>query len=221
MRASVVGSTAEVASSSSSSRGRRTRARARATRWRWPPDSVAPRSPTTVSCAAGEVGRRSRRRRPGRGPASRCSAGQPRSTFSATVSAKRNASWNAVATSLAQLGDAAVDASVAAVEADRRRASGSSSPATSSSSVDLPEPVGPTTATVRPGSTVKRHVVEHREAGLVGEGEAVDLEAGAGGSAGRRDAAPATTAWRASAGSASTRWMRSWPTTDRGSSPST
>ena len=44
---SVVGSTAEVASSSRSRRGRRTRARASATRWRWPPERVAPRSPTT------------------------------------------------------------------------------------------------------------------------------------------------------------------------------
>ena len=47
--ASVVWSSAEVASSSSSTEGSRTIARAIAMRWRWPPDSVSPRSPTEVS----------------------------------------------------------------------------------------------------------------------------------------------------------------------------
>ena len=69
------------------------------------------------------------------------------------------------------------------------RASGSSRPASRSSRVDLPQPVGPTTATVRPGSTVKDDAVEHGGARLVGEGEPVDLEAGAARPVGRRRAA--------------------------------
>jgi len=47
--ASVVWSSAEVASSSSRIDGLRTIARAIAMRWRCPPDSVSPRSPTEVS----------------------------------------------------------------------------------------------------------------------------------------------------------------------------
>jgi hypothetical protein len=46
--ASVVGSSAEVASSSRRIAGSRTIARAIATRWRWPPESRPPRSPTIV-----------------------------------------------------------------------------------------------------------------------------------------------------------------------------
>ena len=47
--ASTVGSTDDVASSRIRTRGARASARASATRWRWPPESVCPRSPTTVS----------------------------------------------------------------------------------------------------------------------------------------------------------------------------
>ena len=46
---SVEASTDAVASSSTSTRGSTRKARAMAMRWRWPPDSVKPRSPTTVS----------------------------------------------------------------------------------------------------------------------------------------------------------------------------
>ena len=46
---SVEASTEEVASSRIRIRGSMTSARAIAIRWRWPPDSVRPRSPTTVS----------------------------------------------------------------------------------------------------------------------------------------------------------------------------
>ena len=49
MRSSVWASIAEVASSSTSTFGLARAARARAMRWRWPPESVKPRSPTTVS----------------------------------------------------------------------------------------------------------------------------------------------------------------------------
>ena len=49
MAASVVASTAEVASSSTSIRGSDSSALASAIRWRWPPDRVSPRSPTGVS----------------------------------------------------------------------------------------------------------------------------------------------------------------------------
>ena len=53
--ASVVWSSADVASSSSSSEGLRMTARAIAMRWRWPPDSVSPRSPTGVSYFCGRL----------------------------------------------------------------------------------------------------------------------------------------------------------------------
>ena len=53
--ASVVWSSAEVASSSSSTEGLRMMARAMAMRWRWPPDSVSPRSPTMVSYLCGRL----------------------------------------------------------------------------------------------------------------------------------------------------------------------
>ena len=53
--ASVVWSSAEVASSSSSTDGLRMMARAIAMRWRWPPDSVSPRSPTGVSYFCGRL----------------------------------------------------------------------------------------------------------------------------------------------------------------------
>ena len=46
---SVWASTEEVASSRMRMRGSASRARAMATRWRCPPESVSPRSPTTVS----------------------------------------------------------------------------------------------------------------------------------------------------------------------------
>ncbi len=49
MAASTRASTALVASSRTRIRGSARMARARAIRWRWPPDSVSPRSPTTVS----------------------------------------------------------------------------------------------------------------------------------------------------------------------------
>ena len=49
MRASVVASTEAVASSRIRTRGSTSRARAIESRWRWPPESVSPRSPTTVS----------------------------------------------------------------------------------------------------------------------------------------------------------------------------
>ncbi len=47
--ASVCASTDEVASSRIRIRGSASSARAIATRWRWPPESVRPRSPTSVS----------------------------------------------------------------------------------------------------------------------------------------------------------------------------
>ena len=53
MRLSVVASTLEVASSRIRMRGSASRARAIATRWRWPPESVCPRSPTSVSSPSG------------------------------------------------------------------------------------------------------------------------------------------------------------------------
>ena len=53
---SIVGSTADVASSSISSPGRRSSARARASRWRCPPDSVTPRSPSSWSSPCGQPG---------------------------------------------------------------------------------------------------------------------------------------------------------------------
>ena len=49
MRASVVASTEAVASSRIRTRGSTSSARAIESRWRWPPESVSPRSPTSVS----------------------------------------------------------------------------------------------------------------------------------------------------------------------------
>ena len=54
--ASVFGSRAVVASSRIRSLGRRTSERAIAMRWRWPPESLAPRSPTTQSISPGKRG---------------------------------------------------------------------------------------------------------------------------------------------------------------------
>ena len=71
--------------------------------------------------------------------------------FSATESPKRNGSWNAIATvarSSATLSSAASCPSKRTVPLP-----GGSSPAMISISVDLPEPVGPTSATVVPGCT--------------------------------------------------------------------
>ncbi len=50
-------------------------------------------------------------------------------------------------------------------------AGGSQRRASSRPSVDLPLPVGPTTATISPGRTSKRHVAQHRLAPLIREGE--------------------------------------------------
>jgi hypothetical protein len=55
MAASVVWSSADVASSNSSTEGLRMIARAIARRWRCPPDSVSPRSPTRVSYFCGRL----------------------------------------------------------------------------------------------------------------------------------------------------------------------
>ena len=104
--------------------------------------------------AAVEGGDEPRRRRPAPRAGSRCSAGQPRSTFSATVSAKRNASWKAVATSVRSSSTDRL-ASGRGRRARSSRNRGRAGRPGASSSVDLPQPVAPTTATVRPGSTVK------------------------------------------------------------------
>ena len=165
----MVGSTAEVASSSSSRPGPAHEgagegdALALAARQRGAP------LPDDRLVAAGEGADEPLGPGEGEGRVAAARPASPSRTFSAHRVGEQERLLEGRGDRGAQLARPTRSASVAAVEADRRRESGSSRPATSSSSVDLPEPVAPTTATVRPGSTVKETSSSDRHAGLVGE----------------------------------------------------
>ena len=111
--------------------------RANATRWRIPPDSSAGRA-------------RSKPPRPkSRSSAAACSRAAPRST-----PATRSASA-ALSTALRHGSSRSRWAMSAAGAASTVPVSGAGSPQTSSSSVVLPQPLGPTTATISPGRAVR------------------------------------------------------------------
>ena len=118
------------------------------------------------------TGRPGRRRARARAASAPWSA--PTSTFSRTVSANRNDSWNTRASRSRR--------------ASRRRRSGARPPTrmvprsgstrrtSSSHRVVLPQPVGPTRATISPGASARLDVGEHRLAARVGEVDAVHLD---------------------------------------------
>ena len=152
--ASTRGSTADVASSRTSRRGRRTTARASAMRWRWPPDSEAPRSPTRVSSPSGSAATK---------PSACASRSAAHTASSSIVGAQRDVAAHGVVEQERLLRHDGRDgrdpaarhlAQVDPVEQDAPLA-GSTRRTSRVVSVDLPEPVGPTSATVWPGSTVR------------------------------------------------------------------
>ena len=163
--ASTRGSTALVASSSTSSRGRPASARASVSRCRCPPDSEVPRSPTAVSSPSGsradeavglgqpqrrpDAGRRRRRRGRARRCRARCRRRRTAPAAPAPTVAGQRRRRSARARRRRR---ASTRAGVPGRPAARR------APAI----VDLPEPVGPTSATVRPAGTVEGDVVQHR-----------------------------------------------------------
>ena len=95
MAVSVSESTDERASSMIRRSPSRTSARAIATRWRWPPESVMPRSPTSVSYPSGKraMSSSTAARRAAAAIRSRdTSCSLPMAMFSATVAENRNGS---------------------------------------------------------------------------------------------------------------------------------
>ena len=178
--ASTRGSTALVASSRTSSRGRPASARARVSRWRWPPERMVPRSPTTVS-------------RPSRQPADEpVGLGQPQRRTTPAASStpapvQRHVAAHGVVEHERHLRHQRRPSRRAprrSARVRRRRraaprpAAGSTSRAASAAIVDLPEPVGPTSATVRPGGTVNDDVTQHRLPVLVGEVDVARIQRG-------------------------------------------
>src|SRR5579883_55782 len=135
----------------------RTSARASAARWRWPPESVMPRSPTTVeypdgsssasraSCAASAASTT-------RGSTGGRSSGAPSAMLSCRVVEKRNASWGTRAT--ARRRDASAIRRTSCPSTRTRPAVGSNRRGTRWASVLFPDPEGPTSATVRPAGRV-------------------------------------------------------------------
>ena len=130
--------------------GRRTSARARATRWRWPPLRLTPRSPTTVSRPCGVS-------------ATKSSARASRSASHSLLVVDRLRRARCCGGSSRRTGTPPGTRSPAAPARLRRGPwSAATSPATISTSVVLPAPVGPTTATMRPAATSSDDVVERR-----------------------------------------------------------
>jgi hypothetical protein len=109
--------------------------RRNATRWRIPPESAAGRA----------------RSKPSSPKAAKCSCAAARAR-ARDVPATRSAS-PALSSALSHGSSASRCGISAAAPARTRPVSGSISPQTSSSSVDLPQPLGPATATISPGST--------------------------------------------------------------------
>ncbi len=161
MRASVSVSTEENASSRTRIGASERSARARAVRCFWPPESVIPRSPTTVSRPFGK------RATSGARPAARTAAsisardasGRANATFAASVSEKRNVSCGTAAR-LRLTRAAAALPSRSRPPTKIVPGGGSSTRRRRFRSVDLPAPVRPTIATVAPRGTRNDDVVE-------------------------------------------------------------
>ena len=164
--ASVAPSRSAVGSSSRSRGASRRKARASATRWRSPAESPAPRSPS----AGAE--RRPAARRPGRPrPAWSIAAMQPRRrrrpagpsrTFVADRRGEEMWTLGHPGQPCGAMRPGRGRRDVDAADADRpslRRDEAEHAP---SSSVDLPQPLGPVMATTSPGSIDERHPVEGR-----------------------------------------------------------
>ena len=122
-----------------------------ANRWRWPPDSVTPRSPSTVSKPSS-----SSATKPEAAAASSAATSSPSPTscprvrLARTVSANRNVSWRTVATEPDTPSGPRVVVALPSMRTSPLV--GGTSPASRETSVLLPEPVAPTRATDSAGS---------------------------------------------------------------------
>ncbi len=156
---SASGSRALVASSRKRMRGSRTSARAIAMRWRCPPDSRAPRCPTTVSQPSGRAStnssalasRRAARTRTSVAAGSSPAVSSPYATFSRIVPSKSTDSCGTTDTHRRTVRRSS--AAMSAPSSRRRPDVGRTNPRTRLRSVDLPDPDGPTKATVSPSRT--------------------------------------------------------------------
>ncbi len=152
--ASVEPSSAAVGSSSSSTGRSARNARASASRCRCPADSPAPSSPRAVSAPCGSASTNSSApaSSKARRTAGSSASGRERRTFSAIVPANR---CGRCGTHAIRARHCSRSASARSTPPARTRPSlGRTKPRSTFSSVDLPAPLGPTSATVSPGSTV-------------------------------------------------------------------
>ena len=169
-----------VGSSSSSSGASRRNARASAMRWRSPAESPAPRSPSTVSSPRGSR-RRSRRDRPRRRPPRPPSRG----LRAPEAHVLRRSSRRTGAVAAGPTRAAPARRRGRARRARRRRCAPTrlralTSPSSTPSSVDLPHPLGPTSASTSPGSTVSEtRRAPRSRATRVGDAQPVDAIAAA------------------------------------------
>ena len=165
IRLSVVASTLEVASSRIRMRGSASSARAIATRWRWPPESGQPALADQRVVAVGQLGDEARARPARRGGARdllvarrpgarrRCSrAAMPRTGTASSETSAISRRSEARSTRARRRRRPARVPPVGVVEARDQR----------STSVVLPEPVAPTSATVVPGLDVEVDVAQDR-----------------------------------------------------------
>ena len=145
MRAALTASTPESGSSSSSTRASCTSARAISTRWRWPPDSVAEAARGAVgeADAASAARARSRSRAAEAPPPRRAGVGAHQRDVERAGREVRAAPGRSAARRPARPCTSTVP-----------RCCGSS-PSSARNSVVLPPPLGPSTATRRPGATSK------------------------------------------------------------------
>ena len=185
-------------------------ARARATRCRCPPDSVSPRSPITVCQPSGNAATSSATPAVTKAAPTRSSArpSRPSVTLSRIRREKRNASCGTQASVERSRPRGSVRTSSPPTNTVAR--GGSHSRASTRPSVDLPVPVGPTTATSSPGRTSK--LTSRSTGGRPGYANVSRLNRIDAGS----DAASAGgAAVSGGSASASTCWMRSIETRPR------
>jgi hypothetical protein len=128
-------------------------ARAMATRCRSPPESVAPRSPITVSypCASRLMNSCALAACAAASTSCRVAPGLPYAMLSATLMGKRNGSCSTSETCPRRLFSVTSRTSMPSIST--RPCQGSKKRGTSPTSVLLPAPVAPTSASVCPGST--------------------------------------------------------------------
>ncbi len=153
--ASVAPSRAAVGSSSSSTGRSARNARASASRCRCPADSPAPSSPSTVSTPSGSASTNSRApaSASARLTAASSASGRVSRAFSAIVPAYRCGLCGTQA--MRERHSSKSSSARSAPPTDTRPSVGRTNPSSTFSSVDLPAPLGPTSATVSPGSTWK------------------------------------------------------------------